>query len=309
MSLVGKLLVNKDGVVPFFAMLPGYVLPPTYFLWTLFTSGFFETSLINAITNVYFFLVIGKYLENLWGSREFLKFIGVVQFFTTFSLLFILVFLYGTTKSTIFLYGVDIHGMAGLMGGFLVVFKQLLPEQAFELGPIRIRAKDGPLIIIAVFFVLYFLGLTRFTELLCCTFGVYTAWIYLRFFQIRDGIKGDRSETFQFASFFPTRLRPLAVTLSTIVFRLLVLLSICKRIAPDPDQEQKGFQYTKPTSSLIGNEPYDAERRRNLAAAALEARLAQKPALEREREKEKEKEKDKEKDKEKTGDTSDSSVN
>ena len=33
--------------------------------------------------------------------------------------------------------------------------------------------------------------------------GSFSAWVYLRFYQTRDGIRGDRSETFSFVSFFP----------------------------------------------------------------------------------------------------------
>jgi hypothetical protein len=38
-------------------------------------------------------------------------------------------------------------------------------------------------------------------------FGVIFGWIYLRFFQVRDGAVGDRSEAFSFASFFPEPLQ------------------------------------------------------------------------------------------------------
>lgn len=34
-------------------------------------------------------------------------------------------------------------------------------------------------------------------------YGLFISWIYLRFFCVQDGIRGDRSESFSFASFFP----------------------------------------------------------------------------------------------------------
>lgn len=160
-------------------------------------------------------------------------------------------------------YGVDIHGMAAIMGGFLVVFKQLIPEHKVELGGFfAIRTKDGPLISIFLFLVLYLIGLTRFSELLCCIFGVYVAWVYLRFFQLQGGKRGDRSETFQFATFFPEQVRPLAVAIATVVFRFLVTIKLCKRVTPE--EQASGFSFkVPPISSVLGGDSSDAERRRS----------------------------------------------
>jgi hypothetical protein len=40
-------------------------------------------------------------------------------------------------------------------------------------------------------------------ELLMAIYGLFISWIYTRFLKVQDGIRGDRSETFSFASFFP----------------------------------------------------------------------------------------------------------
>jgi hypothetical protein len=34
-------------------------------------------------------------------------------------------------------------------------------------------------------------------------YGLLISWVYCRFFKTQDGVRGDRSETFAFASFFP----------------------------------------------------------------------------------------------------------
>lgn len=40
-------------------------------------------------------------------------------------------------------------------------------------------------------------------QMLMAIYGLFISWIYARFFKTQDGVKGDRSETFSFASFFP----------------------------------------------------------------------------------------------------------
>ncbi|CAH1757020.1 7295_t:CDS:2 [Entrophospora sp. SA101] len=49
------------------------------------------------------------------------------------------------------------------------------------------------------------------TQFLLVIYGWIISWIYLRFFKIQDGIKGDSSETFSFASFFPEFIQELAL--------------------------------------------------------------------------------------------------
>jgi membrane associated rhomboid family serine protease len=51
-------------------------------------------------------------------------------------------------------------------------------------------------------FVLFLIGLIH-VAFYQALFGLLVSWIYIRFYKVQDGIRGDRSETFAFASFFP----------------------------------------------------------------------------------------------------------
>lgn len=62
-----------------------------------------DFSLLQAIVNVLAVLFIGKTLEPIWGSKEFLKFIVLVNLFTGASTFATMIFLYFCTMNEDFL--------------------------------------------------------------------------------------------------------------------------------------------------------------------------------------------------------------
>jgi len=122
--------------------------------------------------------------------------------------------------------------------GMSVAFKQLVPEHALPAPGVTLRAKDVPLLSVAVTATLLAL-LDSMPSTVYATAGWYTAWVYLRFYQVRvtsegrgtaaaadpepagsvahiercclaqvhDGSRGDRNETFAFVTFFPDRVQ------------------------------------------------------------------------------------------------------
>jgi hypothetical protein len=101
-----------------------------------------------------------------------------------------------------------------LLVAFLVAFKQVVPEHRivlFGMSLASLRTKDAPTLLLSAGSLFYFLEkiLYKGTSMVFVvtyyqiSLGVFTAWTYLRFFQYRDGLCGDRSETFAFVTFFP----------------------------------------------------------------------------------------------------------
>ncbi|KAJ3416511.1 hypothetical protein HDV05_001248 [Chytridiales sp. JEL 0842] len=148
---------------------------------------------------------------------------------------------------------------------------------------ISIRVKHFPSIIIAVVFVLFAVGIVHVTfyEVF---FGVLVSWIHIRFFKVQDGIRGDRSETFAFASFFPQALHPFIIPVSNSTFNFLVKMNIFPPLSAVPpasainststmSELESGKFLPKP---LPGSEMADAERRRAIALRALDLRLQEK---------------------------------
>jgi hypothetical protein len=105
---------------------------------------------------------------------------------------------------------------------------------------------------------------------------------------MHEGVRGDRNETFAFATLFPDRVqcvtpcpracgcaqgphkadgrRPMVRVVSTATFRLLVLLRLCTRVERTPlEMEESQLTNMQATASPLGSDGPDAERRRCVA--------------------------------------------
>lgn len=247
--------------VDYLALVPGKTIP---FAWNLITAGYIEQSPINLVINVLCLLLLGKVLEPVWGSKELFKFIITVNACTAVCTFVVMIVLYYSSLSDKFLYA-PICGFHGVVAGFLVGIKQLMPDQ--ELGPIRLRAKWLPSLFILLSTALCVLLNQTVAYLPFILFGTYTSWTYLRFFQLKsDGsLKGDPSDEFAFTTFFPEILRPAVGTVSNICYKLF-----CGR-KPAIDSDLESARALN--GALPGSDPAEASRRRERGARALEERL------------------------------------
>lgn len=132
-----------------------------------------------------------------------------------------------------------ISGGIAIQAGFLVSFKQLVPEHtvAIAKGLIRMRVKHFPAIFLLANTISGMILGTE-TAMFLAYFGFFTAWIYLRFYRISpslsstatgDGsvIRGDASDTFSFAHFFPEPIQTPVGALSDGIYNALVSLKVC----------------------------------------------------------------------------------
>ena len=89
-------------------------------------------------------------------------------------------------------------------------------------------------------------------------FGLLSSWVYLRFYQRHSRGRGDMSDHFAFATFFPEILQPAVGLAANLVHTLLVKVRLCRKTV-------KRYDVGAPSSitiSLPGTDPQDAERRR-----------------------------------------------
>ncbi|NXX49595.1 TM115 protein, partial [Tricholaema leucomelas] len=96
-----------------------------------------------------------------------------------------------------------------------------------------------------------------------------SSWVYLRFYQRHSRGRGDMSDHFAFATFFPEILQPVVGLVANVVHSILVKVKVCRKTV-------KRYDVGAPSSitiSLPGTDPQDAERRRQLALKALNERL------------------------------------
>ncbi|XVF75526.1 hypothetical protein PTKIN_Ptkin13bG0194800 [Pterospermum kingtungense] len=207
---------------------------------------------------------MGKLLEPIWGSKEFLKFIFVINFLNSVCVFITAIALYYITRLENYLY-MPLSGFHGVLAGFVVGIKQIVPDQ--ELSLLKIKAKWLPSLMLLISIAISFFTPESATYLPTLIFGTYMSWIYLRYLQRKPEAKhrGDPSEDFAFFTFFPEFLRPIIDPIASIFHRML-----CGKSEVSVDAEG----YTLGGAPLPGSDPIEASRRREKGARALEERLA-----------------------------------
>ncbi|XP_044462741.1 rhomboid-like protein 19 [Mangifera indica] len=258
----GHILVQVlPAAITVLALIPARTIP---FAWNLLTAGYIEQTLHGVVVSTLGLLFMGKLLEPVWGSKEFLKFIFVVNFLTSVCVFVTAIALYYITRLESYLY-MPVSGFHGVLAGFLVGIKQIVPDQ--ELSLLKIKAKWLPSLMLLLSIVISLFTVESAAYLPTLIFGTYMGWIYLRYMQGKPETKlrGDPSEDFAFSSFFPEFLRPVIDPIASIFHRML-----CGRSESSSD----GHGYTLGGAPLPGSDPIEASRRRERGARALEERLA-----------------------------------
>eukprot|EP00250_Pteridium_aquilinum_P015019 c22331_g1_i1 orf=209-1162(+) len=247
--------------IDFIALVPGKTIP---FAWNLVTAGYLEQSIFTLIVSVLGILFGGKVLEPIWGSREFFKFVVLVNFWSLTSTFLLSITLYFATTQANYLYK-PLSGFHGVLAGFLVAVKQLMPDQ--EVTVLKLRAKWVPSLFVIFTTLLGTLAVDAMTFLPFVIFGTYSSWVYLRFYQRHpdSNHKGDLSGEFSFVTFFPEFLRPIINPVCLICEKLF-----CGRTAHSESEEHGRVLGGVP---LPGSDAFDASRRRERGARALEERL------------------------------------
>nr|XP_043618180.1 rhomboid-like protein 19 isoform X2 [Erigeron canadensis] len=248
-------------ILSYLALIPARTIP---FGWNLITAGYIEQTVHGVLSSTIGLLFIGKLLEPIWGSREFLKFIFIVNFLTSVCVFITAISLYYVTMQENYLY-LPLSGFSGVLSGLLVGVKQIIPDQEFS--PLKIKAKWLPSIMLLLAVVISFFASEPAAYLPILIFGTYIGWIYLRYFQRKQetGFKGDPSDEFSFSTFFPEFMRPVIDPIASIFDRML-----CGK----PEGSNDGRGYTVGNAPLLGSDPIEATRRRERGARALEERLA-----------------------------------
>ncbi|GCB77722.1 transmembrane protein 115 [Scyliorhinus torazame] len=247
---------------------PGYLFPPNFWVWTLLTHAVVENHIWDVAVGLGAVVLAGRLLEPLWGALELLIFFTVLN--VSVGILGGLSYLltYVATFNLDYLFTVRIHGMWGFVGGMLVALKQTMGDTVVIKVP-QVQMKDVPMVLLAIIGVLRLTMLLSSSLLTSYGFGLLSSWVYLRFYQKHSRGRGDMSDHFAFATFFPEILQPPVSMVANVIYSVLVKIRICKKAV-------KRYDVGAPSSitiSLPGTDPQDAERRRQLALKALNERL------------------------------------
>lgn len=135
-----------------------------------------------------------------------------------------------------------------------------------------------PLLYIGVVFILSLTPLLSRAAFWLALFGFLTSWTYLRFYKSvfpdldssqPASLRGDASETFAFAEFFPGPVKPAVAAFSDQVFAVLVAMRVCTPFSQNDMSRNDNLLHR----GAPGGARAEAERRRAIALRALDQRL------------------------------------
>lgn len=134
-TICGYILSFSETSIKVLSVTPGYLLPPSFWIWTALTFCFIELHLWEVLVDVITVGLCGKLIEPLWGQMEMLTFFGIVNLgIAILSSLYYLL-LYTCTKNTDILFNVHIHGLAGYVAGVSVAVRQIMPDHSIVRTP------------------------------------------------------------------------------------------------------------------------------------------------------------------------------
>ncbi|KAL5345837.1 hypothetical protein ACLOAV_008863 [Pseudogymnoascus australis] len=202
-----------DVVIPYLTLIPSMSL---IYPWTFVTSTFVESNVVSLAISGLTIWHGGRYLERAWTSREFAKFVGMVALVPNVYAFFSLVVMYAITGDVTWSL-TPISGTTALQTALLTGLSQLLPTHTITLfrGLLSLRLPRLPLLHLALVTLLALLPIYTIAAPLLSLSGFLTAWSHLRFLRLPlpdldspGPLRGDASDAFALAQFFPEPVRP-----------------------------------------------------------------------------------------------------
>lgn len=176
-----------------------------------------------------------------------------------------------------------IAGCVPLEISFLVAFSQLVPAHTVALfkGVISMRVPRFPGLYVLTVIVLAITPVLTSAAVFLALYGFMVSWAYLRFYKTafpdldtsQSTLRGDASESFALAEFFPEPLRPAVSHISESVFALLVSMRLCSPFSAADSVAHRNRGDFSSSRSTPGSSRAETERRRALALKALDQRL------------------------------------
>lgn len=280
----------SDIQVPYLVLIPSLSI---IYPWVALTSSLVEQTVTGLIITMVTLGYAGRYCERIWGAKQLAIFAAILCVIPNLLCLVWIVIVYAFTGNSEVLLS-NINGGVAIQTGFLVAFKQLVPEHSIVLFKGIFKAQVKHIVLpIVLLYSLVGVVIRRTPLAVLPLMGFMTSWIYLRFYRITyietilplsnsltqasseaSKIKGDASDTFAFAKFFhPQSVRSVVIVISDAIFAILVAVNICKPFGVDEVEAsnlQASLRTSQPSATVRNT---DADRRRTLAQKVLEERL------------------------------------
>lgn len=241
--------------VPFLTFIPA-ISPVIFRPWVLLTAGLIEDSFLLLGPTVLAVFYLGGFLESKWGVEECLRFVLVVLVGSNFALYLyysVCAFVLGAARvdppviilSTAVVMALLVAVKQRILGHYVILFK----------GGLRIKVTYLPFLALLGLFLLLLLSDNYRVTWLLSLVGFAVSWTYLRYFKgssnerqsyllpftlRRPGpspaplapgpalafnntlTRGDRSDQFALATFFPRPLASVVQMVSNYTFRFMI---------------------------------------------------------------------------------------
>lgn len=228
--------------------------PVLYRPWVLVTSSLIEEDFVGFTFSFMLIFYLGKYLENVWGGREFAKFILI-----NILLCNLIIYFYYTFKGFIFgsIHPPVVISCMAINTALVVAVKQRIPNHYILIAKsyLRIKVTLIPFSMMALCLVLNFISHEFYISFLLSVLGFAVSWSYLRFHKNGSNerqlymlpvalnkrskriqthsndatlhidnrhMHGDRSEQFSLYTFFPYPLSIFVRIVTQLIFNSLV---------------------------------------------------------------------------------------
>ncbi|XP_050077735.1 transmembrane protein 115 [Anopheles maculipalpis] len=272
-TLVGYMISFSERISVMLCVTPGYLMPPTFWVWTIFTYFFIEQHYWEVLVDLVTVGLCGKLIEPSWGQMEMLHYFAITNTGVAILTSFYYLFYSMITKDAEILFNVRIYGLAGMNAAISVAVTQIMPDHLIARTPLgKFSNRNVPLTVVIAAILLWACGLLDGTYPAMFASGLYVSWVYLRFYQRHsNGTRGDSAENFRFASFFPNVLQPFIAVIANPVYLGCLRIGLVKRLSP---QQSNSSSLQSVSVQLPGVDPHDMERRRQIALKALSERLS-----------------------------------
>lgn len=250
---------------------PLLTLVPQHFVlnpWTIVTNAFVEQSVSGFLVTLLTLLFAGRYCERIWGSRQLFQFLALqICLSSVVALIFAFVefAISRDDPDSVFLISRPVYGGIAIQMGYLVAFKQMIPEHALvflnDMG--RIQVQTLPLTTL-LFYTVVSIALHKPPMMMLAWSGFLVAWVYLRYFRVSQAhnvipltepsldshgststspdtmlgestdehmiMRGDPSDSFAFAEFFfPSPVHDVVALLCDAIYKALVSMGLHPR--------------------------------------------------------------------------------
>jgi membrane associated rhomboid family serine protease len=232
--------------------------------WNVLTASLIEVFPPAALVTVPALALLGRWVEPVWGSREFALFAACVSVSSAVATFFVTTAAYAVTREQSYVFQ-PVGGLSAVVAGLFVAIKQVIPD--FVVAG-AFRANFLPLILASLLCFATAAKIMPLGTLVFAIAGMQSAYVYLRFYQKREHGRGDPADSFAFSTFFPNPVAPIFAVLASVTFFVCRPFLFVTRY-----QVAMGGGGEKDSLPVNSADPIDAERRRQRALRLLDERL------------------------------------